>query len=187
MNAAWPGPGQPRKLLLHANRNGFFYVFDRTDGRLLLAKPFVRNLTWASGVGPDGRPVKNPNQEPSAAGTRVCPSQDGATNWYSPSFNPATGLFYMQTNEMCSVYTKRDPGTWQVGREYLGGVQRRAPLVPEAPPQRILRAIDIQTGKVTWELPQQKTAETWGGTLATATGLVIFGEEGGALMAADAK
>src|SRR5205814_3766360 len=92
VEAAWPGSGQPRKLLLHANRNGFFYVFDRTDGKLLLAKPFVRKLTWASGVGPDGRPVKNPNQEPSPAGTKVCPSQDGATNWYSPSFNPATGL-----------------------------------------------------------------------------------------------
>jgi alcohol dehydrogenase (cytochrome c) len=185
VDANWQG--QPRKLMLHGDRNGFFYVLDRTNGKLLLAKQFLKELTWASGIGADGRPIKLPNQEPSAAGTRVCPSQDGATNWYSPSFNPATGLFYMQTNEMCSVYSKRDPGTWTVGREYLGGTQRRAPSTPEATPQRILRAIDIQTGKVTWELPQQKTADTWGGTLATATGLVIFGEEGGALMAADAK
>ncbi|HEY2013581.1 MAG TPA: PQQ-binding-like beta-propeller repeat protein [Bryobacteraceae bacterium] len=181
IDTAWQG--QPRKLLIQANRNGFFYVWDRTDGKLLLAKPFVKNLTWASGIGADGRPVKLPNQEPSVAGTKVCPSQDGATNWFSPSFNPATGLYYVQTFEKCSVYTKADPGTWQSGKEYLGGSQRRP---PNEKPQRILKAIDIQTGKVVWELPQPGPAESWGGTLSTATGLVIFGEEGGSLMAADA-
>src|SRR5207302_6272835 len=97
-----PWQGQPRKLLLHANRNGFFYVFDRRDGELLLVKPFVKNLTWASGIGPDRRPILLPNQEPTAAGRKVCPSQDGATNWFSPSFNPATGLYYVQTFEKCS-------------------------------------------------------------------------------------
>jgi alcohol dehydrogenase (cytochrome c) len=181
IDANWQG--RPRKLLLHANRNGFFYVFDRTDGKLLLAKAFVRNLTWASGIGEDGRPIKLPNQEPSAAGTKVCPSQDGATNWFSPSYNPATGLYYVQTFEKCSVYTKSDPGAWQGLREYLGGSQHRP---PGETPQRILKAIDIQTGKIAWELPQPGPAESWGGTLTTATGLVIFGEEGGALMAADA-
>lgn len=174
--------GQPRKLLLQANRNGFFYVWDRTDGKLLLAKPFVRNLTWASGIGPDGRPILNPKQEPSEAGTRVCPSQDGATNWFSPSYNPSTGLFYVQTFEKCSIYTKRDIGTWTAGKEYLGGTQRTA---PGGKPERILKAIDIQTGRIAWELPQPGNAASWGGTLATATNLVIFGEEGGALMAAD--
>ena len=132
---------------------------------------------------PDGRPILNPNQEPTQAGTRVCPSQDGATNWFSPSFNPATGLFYVQTFEKCSVYTKRDPGTWEAGKEYLGGSQRTA---PGEKPQRILKAIDIRTGEIAWELPQPGPATSWGGTLATATNLVIFGEEGGALMAADA-
>ena len=181
INATWEG--QPRKLLLHANRNGFFYVFDRSDGKLLLAKAFVRNLTWASGIGPDGRPVKLPNQEPSAAGTKVCPSQDGATNWFSPSFNPITGLYYVQTFEKCSVYTKRDPGTWEAGKTYLGGSQRRP---AGEKPERILKAIDVRTGKIAWELPQPGPAESWGGTLATSTGLVIFGAEGGGLMAADA-
>ena len=181
VNAAWQG--RPRKLLVQANRNGFFYVFDRTDGKLLLAKPFVRRLTWASGVGADGRPVKLPHQEPSAAGTKVCPSQDGATNWFSPSFNPATGLYYVQTFEKCSVYTKADPGEWQGGREYLGGSQHRP---PGETPEKILKAIDVGTGQVKWELAQPGPAESWGGTLTTATGLVIFGEEGGALMAADA-
>ncbi len=180
-DAMWQA--QPRKLLLQANRNGFFYVFDRTDGKLLLAKPFVRNLTWASGIGPDGRPLRNPNQEPSAAGTKVCPSQDGATNWFSPSFNPATGLYYIQTFEKCSVYTKSDPGEWTPGKSYLGGSQRRP---PGEKPERVLKAIDIQTGKIAWELPQPGPAESWGGTLATATGLVFVCEEGGALMAVDA-
>ena len=181
VNAPWEG--RPRKLLLQANRNGFFYVFDRTDGKLLLAKPFVKNLTWASGVGPDGRPVKLPNQEPTAAGTRVCPSQDGATNWFSPSFSPSTGLYYVQTFEKCSVYTKSDPGAWEAGKTYLGGSQRRP---PGETPERVLKAIDIRTGRIAWELPQPGPADSWGGTLATATGLVIFGEEGGALMAVDA-
>ena len=182
LDTAWQG--QPRKLLVQANRNGFFYVFDRTDGKLLLAKPFVRNLTWASGIGPDGRPLKLSGQEPVATGTRVCPSQDGATNWFSPSFNPATGLYYVQTFEKCSVYTKADPGPWQPGKEYLGGSQRRP---PDEKPERILKAIDLSTGTIAWELPQPGPAISWGGTLTTATGLVIFGEESGALMAVDAR
>ena len=181
VDATWQG--KPRKLMLHANRNGFFYVFDRTNGTLLLAKQFIKMLTWASGIGSDGRPVKLPNQEPSPAGTKVCPSQDGATNWYSPSYNPATGLYYVQTNEKCSVYTKKEQGDWESGKTYLGGSQRTA---DDPKPQRILRAIDIQTGAIKWEVPQQGAANSWGGTLSTASGLVIVGEDGGGLMAVDA-
>jgi alcohol dehydrogenase (cytochrome c) len=181
VDTAWQG--QPRKLMLHANRNGFFYVFDRVDGKLLLAKPFIKTLTWASGIGSDGRPIKLAGQEPSPEGTKVCPSQDGATNWYSPSFNPVTRLYYIQTFEKCSVYTKRDQGDWESLKTYLGGTQRTA---TDPKPERILRAIDIQTGAIKWELPQRGPAFSWGGTLSTATGLVIFGEDGGALMAADA-
>ena len=176
--------GRPRKLLLHASRNGFFYVFDRADGTLLLAKPFVRNLTWASGIGSDGRPVRLPGQEPSPSGTKVCPSQDGATNWYSPSFNPATGLYYVQTFEKCSIYTTTEQGAWESGKTYLGGSQKTA---PDPKPRRMLRAIDIRTGAIRWELAQPGPGSSWGGTLSTATGLVIFGEEGGGLMAADAS
>jgi alcohol dehydrogenase (cytochrome c) len=182
VDAEWDG--QTRPLLLHANRNGFFYVFDRRDGTRLLTRPFVKNLTWATGVGDDGRPVRVAGQEPSPEGTKVCPSQDGATNWFSPSFNPATGLYYVQTFEKCSIYTKRSGDVWQPGKPYLGGSQRTA---PEPVPQRILRAIDIRTGAITWELPQPGPAYSWGGTLSTASGLVIVAEEGGALMAADAS
>lgn len=181
VDAQWQG--RPRKLLLQANRNGFFYVFDRTDGKLLLTRPFVRDLTWATGIGPDGRPTRNPRQEPTPEGTRVCPSQDGATNWYSPSYNPSTGLYYVQTFEKCSVYTKADPGPWQPLREYLGGSQRTQ---REPKPERILKALDIRTGRIEWQLPQPGPADSWGGTLTTSTGLVFFGEEGGAFLAADA-
>jgi len=181
VDADWQG--RPRMLMLHASRNGFFYVFDRRDGTLLLAKPFVKNLTWASGIGPDGRPVKLPNQEPTPAGTRVCPSQDGATNWFSPSFSPGTGLYYVQTFEKCSIYTRSDQGEWESGKSYLGGSQRTA---RDPKPQRILKAIDIRTGAIRWEVPQTGPADSWGGTLTTASGLVIFGEDGGGLVAADA-
>lgn len=181
VDADWQGG--PRKLMLHADRNGFYYVFDRTDGKLLLAKQFLKNVTWASGIGPDGRPVKLPNQEPTKAGTKVCPSQDGATNWFSPSFNPGTGLYYFQTFEKCSIYTVADSGEWVAGKSYLGGSQHTS---ADPKPVRILRAIDYRTGADVWELPQPGPAISWGGTLATASGLVIFGEEGGALMAVDA-
>jgi alcohol dehydrogenase (cytochrome c) len=175
--------GQPRKLLIQANRNGFFYVLDRTDGKLLLAKPFVKKLTWAKGVGADGRPIQLPNMEPTAQGTNVCPSQDGATNWFSPSFNPATGLFYVQTLEKCSVYYKR-PEEWVAGHSFLGGAMRSP---RDEKPEKILRALDIQTGEPKWQLPEIGYGFSWGGTLTTAGGLVIFGEDSGALVAADAK
>jgi alcohol dehydrogenase (cytochrome c) len=182
VDAEWNG--QPRMLMLHANRNGFFYVFDRRDGTLLLAKPFVRNLTWASGIGSDRRPIRLPNQDPTPGGTKVCPSQDGATNWFSPSFNPATGLFFLQTFEKCSIYTKSDSGEWESGKSYLGGTQRTA---DDPVPRRVLKAIDARTGAIAWELPQVGPAYSWGGTLATATGLVVVAEDGGSLMAVDAS
>jgi len=180
INTTWQG--QPRKLLVQGNRNGFFYILDRTNGKLLLAKQFIQELTWATGVGPDGRPIKVAGEAPTEKGTRVCPSQDGATNWYSPSYNPATGLFYMQTNEKCSIYSLR-AAEWEAGKAFLGGAEKTDPSKKS---QRILRALDLQTGAVKWELPQQGPADSWGGTLATSTGLVFFGDNSGAFAAADA-
>jgi alcohol dehydrogenase (cytochrome c) len=178
-----PWQGRVRKLMLHADRNGFFYVLDRADGKLLLARQFLKHVTWASGIGADGRPVKLPNQEPTEKGTHVCPSQDGATNWYSPSFNPITGMYYFQTNERCSVYSKRDQADWEAGKTYLGGSESSS---NDPKPERVLKALDYQTGATRWELVQPGPDETWGGTLSTATGLVFFEEENGALVAADA-
>jgi len=177
-----PWNGQPRKLLAQGNRNGFFYVFDRITGELLLAKQFARELTWASGIGADGRPIKTQGQEPSVEGTRVCPSQSGATNWYAPSYSPDARLFYMQTNEKCSIYYKKSY-LFEYGRAFLGGTQR----IDTAPkPMRILRALDLETGTVKWEYSQVGAATSSGGTMATATGLVFFGDDSGAFAAADA-
>jgi alcohol dehydrogenase (cytochrome c) len=175
--------GQPRKVLLHANRNGFFYVLDRVTGALLLAKPFVKKLTWAREIGADGRPALNDGQTPTAQGTKVCPAVEGATNWFSTSFSASTGLYYVQALEKCTIFS-RSPETWRPGQSYYSGATRQ---VPDEPGQKLLRAIDVRTGEVRWEVPQVGRASTWGGTLATAGGLVFFGDDSGALSAVDAS
>jgi alcohol dehydrogenase (cytochrome c) len=175
--------GQPRKLLVQANRNGFFYVLDRTNGKLLLARPFVQKMTWASRIDEKGRPVLNPDQYPTEKGTRICPAVIGASIWWSAAFNPATGLYYVQTLESCSIYTKRDT-EWETGRSYMGGASRQS---PDDRPRKVLRAIDIKTGKVAWELPQQGAGASRGGTLSTASGLVFFCDDADAFVAADAE
>jgi alcohol dehydrogenase (cytochrome c) len=174
--------GVQRKVLLHGNRNGFFYVLDRITGDLLLAKPFVKNLTWAKGIGADGRPILVDNQEPSAQGTKVCPAVEGATNWFSTSYSPMTGFYYVQSLEKCNLFLKA-PGKWEAGKSYYDGSTRQ---FPEEPAKKLLRAIDIKTGAIAWELPQVGPANSWGGTLATAGGLVFFGEDSGSFAAADA-
>ncbi len=179
VDTAWQG--QPRKLMLQANRNGFLYVLDRTNGKLLLGKAFVNQLTWAKGIDANGRPIRNPDQEPTAKGTRICPAVLGATNWWSAAFDPSAGLYFIQANESCGTYTKRET-PWEAGRGFMGGSSRAADV-----PKKILRALDIQTGKVAWELPQVGSGESRSGTLATASGLVFFGEDSGALMAADSS
>jgi len=156
-------------------------VLDRTNGKFLLGKQYVTNLTWASGLTPEGRPIVVPGMEPTKEGKRVCPSLDGASNWYSASYNPATKLFYAQTNDKCGLFTRTDM-QWAGGKGFMGGSFGPAP----EPARRILRAIDIETGKVKWELPQTGAVESWGGVLTTAGGVVIFAEDSGALMAAEA-
>ena len=171
-----PFQGRERKLLLQANRNGFFYVLDRTTGELLLAKPFVRKLTWASGIGHDGRPQELEGNKPTPAGTKACPAVRGATNWYSTAFNPTTKLFYVMAVEDCSIY--RQSG--------LGGY---VPLPdPSSPPEKYLRALDLETGKIVWEVPQVGAPESnYSGVLSTTGGLVFYGETGGSFAAVDAR
>ena len=174
--------GQPRKLLVHANRNGYFYVLDRTNGKFLLGKQYVKTVTWASGLTPEGRPIVVPGMEPTREGKRVCPSLEGASNWYSTSFNPITGLYYVQSNDKCGMFTRTDQ-EWEAGKGFMGGSFSAAP----EPAERVLRAIDIQTGTIAWELRQTGTVNSWGGVLSTAGGVVVFAEDSGALMAADAS
>ncbi|MFN7933862.1 MAG: PQQ-binding-like beta-propeller repeat protein [Bryobacteraceae bacterium] len=178
-----PWYGQPRKLLLQANRNGFLYVLDRINGAMLSATPLVKKLTWAKGIAPDGRPIMNPDQVPTVEGKLICPAVEGAANFFSTSYSPQTKLFYVNTLEKCAVYNKRPSGPWAAGRAYVAGGGRRA---PDETPQKFLRAFDIQTGKVVWELPQDGDADSWSGALSTASDLVFFGNDGDALSAADA-
>ncbi|HZQ56365.1 MAG TPA: PQQ-binding-like beta-propeller repeat protein [Bryobacteraceae bacterium] len=179
VDARWKGA--QRKLLLQANRNGFFYAIDRVKGTLLLATPFVRKLNWASGIGADGKPIRKVLPTLKAGSTKVCPSQDGATNWYSAAYLPQTGLFYVQSLEKCDLYSKRE-AEWQAGRSYLGGGSRN---LPGETPQKVFRALDIQSGAIRWEIPQKGMAGSWGGALATASGLVFFGEDSGMFEAVD--
>ncbi len=151
--------GKPARLLLHADRNGFFYVLDRTNGKVLLAKPFLRRVDWASSIGPDGRPVVN---DP-----RGCP--DDAANWSSTAYSPRTRLYYFLALEEC------------VG-DKPGGY-------PDQTGQRFLRAINIETGEIVWEVPQPGAAraKTWSGVLATAGGLVFYGQPNGGFEAVDER
>jgi alcohol dehydrogenase (cytochrome c) len=175
--------GQPRKLLLQANRNGFFYVFDRTNGQLLLAKTFLKKMNWAEGIGKDGRPILKAPQEQPNGETYVCPGFQGGTNWFSTSFNLATGFYYFQALERCNVFSKRKM-EWESGKGYMGGAARPAPGESF---EKSLRAVNIQTGEIVWDLPQiTGTLTSSGGVLSTATGLVFFAENSGSFMAADA-
>jgi len=174
--------GVPRKLLLQANRNGYFYVLDRISGEYLSGTQYVKSITWASGLTPQGRPIAVPNMEPTREGRRVCPSLEGASNWYSAAFSSRTGLFYVQTNDKCGIFTRVDQ-TWESGKGFMGGTFAAAP----EPARRVLRAIDIQTGKIAWELPQFGAVDSWGGVLATAGDVVFYGDDSGAFAAADAR
>ena len=179
-----PFRGEQRKLLLHGNRNGFFYVLDRITGKVLLAQPFVKKLTWASGIGPDGRPQLLPGNEPTEEGQVVCPSVAGAANWPSSAYNPMSGLFYMFADEGCNIYSKNGEW-WKAGESFYGGATKRAP--GDSGSGKTLKAIDIQTGKTAWEIPDIGGGILGSGLMATAGGLIFYGDGNGAFIAASAK
>ncbi len=179
--------GQPRKLMLQGNRNGFFYVLDRLTGKVLLAEPFVKKLTWASGIGADGRPILLPGNEPTVEGQLVCPAVAGAANWPSSAYSPATGLFYMFAEESCNVYSKNGEW-WEAGKSFYGGGTRRAPAEAGGTADgKFLKAIDIQTGKTAWEIPGIGGGILGSGLMATAGGLLFYGDGYGAFVAAGAR
>ncbi len=150
--------GRPSKLLLHADRNGFFYVLDRTTGEVLLAKPFLRRVDWASSIAPNGKPV--------VVDPKGCPSD--AANWDSTAYSPATRLYYFMALEEC---TGKPTG------------------YPDQTGQRFLRAVNIETGEIAWEVPQPgpARAKTWSGVMATAGGLVFYGQPNGGFSAVDQR
>ncbi len=175
-----PYQGRPRQLLALANRNGFFYLLDRTNGKFLFAKPFAQ-VTWASKINEDGRPVRLPNTLPSEQGAYVCPGMAGATNWFSPSYHPQTKLFYVLARETCDNYYVR-PQKYEEGKYYSAGANVENPKERE---WGALRALDPTTGEKKWEY-KFFSAPWTAGTLATAGNLVFAGDNEGYLMAFDA-
>ncbi len=118
VDAEWQG--QPRKLLYWAHRNGVFYVLDRTNGKFLSGKPFVK-VTWLAGFDENGRPKVQPKSLPTAEGTLVYPGVQGGTNWYAPSYSPRTGLFYLSVwADYYSVY-QEGAADYVAGRRFNGG------------------------------------------------------------------
>lgn len=171
--------GQPRKLLLQANRNGFFYVLDRRNGKFLLGRPFAK-VTWAKEIGPDGRAVVLPGTAPTEEGNYVCPGMAGATNWMSPSYHPQTGLFYVTVREQCDrYYGAAQP--YREGHLFFGSAPQTQPGDKE---WGALRTLDPRTGEMKWEF--RYYSAPMAGTLSTAGGLVFAGDREGYIMAFDA-
>ena len=173
--------GQPRKLVVEANRNGFLYVLDRIDGKFLSATRFVEKLNWASGIDSSGRPIRT-HIKPSLAGTRVCPGFAGATNWYAPSFNPATGLFYFLALENCDLYLVK-PRKFKPGKTYYSTGVRHS---EGDHGQKILLAFALEGDKPAWRYVQSGVGHSSGGSMSTSGGLVFFGDDAQSFEAVDA-
>jgi alcohol dehydrogenase (cytochrome c) len=173
--------GKPRKLLVEANRNGFLYVLDRTNGQFLSAVPFVEKLNWAKGIDAQGRPIRT-EVMPTAKGTRICPGITGATNWYSPSYNPATNLFYFLALESCDIYLLNSE-KFTPGQTYYSTGTKNSPGDDS---QKILLAYRLDSDKPAWKYPQFGSGHSSGGTMTTAGGLVFFGDDNQSFEAVDA-
>ncbi len=173
--------GAVQRLLIQANRNGFFYVLDRVNGKFIQATPFVEKLNWAKAIDKSGRPIVS-GRIPTAEGTLICPGINGATNWFSPSYNPETKLFYVMALETCNQYFA-NPKPFAPGQTYYDTGTK---LPPDEHAQKILLALSVADGKPVWRYPQTGQGRSWGGTLSTAGGLVFFGDDNGALEAVDA-
>jgi alcohol dehydrogenase (cytochrome c) len=174
--------GEARKLLVEANRNGYIYVLDRTDGKFLSATRFVEKLNWAKGIDSQGRPVRT-GVEPTADGTRICPGFAGATNWFAPSYSESTGLVYFMALEACENFFFK-PQPFQEGQGYYSTGAKR---IPSEGSQKVLVAFSLDTGSIAWKYPQAGGGRSSAGTMATAGGLVFFGDDGGSFEAVDAQ
>ena len=189
--------GKPRKLMLFANRNGFFYVLDRVTGQFLMAKAFVKQ-TWNDGFEPNGRPIKNPEFWPKPmGGILVNPGTQGGTNWYPPSYSPRTGLFYVPTWENSGNRSAKYPaGEWKERVRYTGatppdggrggrGTRTPANFRMDEEGYGAIRALDPKTGEKKWEYRMVNFTES--GVLSTAGDLVFGGGMEGNFVALDAK
>jgi alcohol dehydrogenase (cytochrome c) len=178
VDAYWKGA--PRKLLLQANRNGFYYVLDRVTGEFLQATAFVKQVNWLTGWDDKGHPIPDPARDPSVLGTTTCPSTAGATNWPSPSYDPELHLFFLVAQEGCGV-NLRDSARSDAGTGYLES--------PEAGKgwQLFTRALDALTGKTVWDYEQVASHHYGPGLMSTAGGVVFSPEEFGQFTALDSR
>lgn len=176
--------GQARKLLVQADRNGFLYVLDRTNGQFLSATRFVEKLNWASGIDAKGKPIRT-DVEPTPAGAKVCPGYGGATNWFAPSYSDSTQLFYFMALEQCQMFLSApEPQRFTPGKEfYSTGVKH----IPGENSHKILKAFNINTRTFAWQYPQIGGAHSSGGTMSTAGGVVFLGDDAQSFEAIDAK
>ena len=172
--------GEMRRLMLWANRNGFYYTLDRETGEFLTGRPFAR-MTWASGLDENGRPIRVPGLFPSEEGVVVSPSAAGATNWMSPAFSPRTELFYVMAYDGEARFFIRDE-EYVEGDRFIGGGQIQFQPIEEY--TSAVRALDPRTGELRWEYRVQP--HTWAGLLATAGDLVFGGSVDGYFYALDA-
>ena len=169
-----------RHLILQANRNGFFYLIDRSNGKLVFANPFAK-VTWSDSKDASGGPIARKDASPTLEGNRVCPGAAGATNWMSPTYDPQTQLFYVTAREQCDVFSTA-PQPYEAGHAYYGSAY--FPNDDAAPFTGALRAIDPNTGKTKWEW--KHLSPTWSGVLSTAGGLVFTGDAEGNFIALEA-
>jgi alcohol dehydrogenase (cytochrome c) len=186
--------GTPRKMLLWANRNGYFYVLDRATGKFLAGSPYAK-LNWSNGLDEAGRPMRAPNASPNAQGVMIYPNLFGATNWYSPSYSPRTHLFYVPSWQDSSMNLAKVPVEFAPGQRYMGGGGGRG----GAPPTRrgaentpsettnygAVLAIDPNTGQIKWQF--KMTDLTASGVLTTASDLLFAGGREGYFYALDAR
>jgi len=176
-----PVRGQNRKVLVTANRNGFYYVLDRATGEFLHGRAYVKQ-TWAVGLDEHGRPVRAPDKGPTPEGNHVYPAIAGGTNWSSPSYSLATDLFYVTAREGGSLYYKGE-ADYKPGRRYQGGFVNNERVSGDW--YGAVRALDPSTGEAKWE--HKLRVPSIAGVLSTAGGLVFAGTEDGYFKALDAR
>lgn len=181
--------GRQRKLLLHADRNGHFYVLDRTTGAFLSGTPFIYQ-NWNKGFDAKGRPMPVPGSNSSPEGSfLVYPTPGGATNYQAPSYSPIAGLFYVAYSEAGAQYVSA-PQVPERGKEYLGNAPNRGAPPPRGPndpaPNAGIKAIDPETGKTVWDFKLFQ-GSLGNGVLATAGGVLFASSRDGNVIALDAK
>ena len=175
--------GRQRKLVVTANRNGFLYVLDRTDGKYLASKQFIQKQNWALKIDKNGRPV-SANRIPREDGVTVCPSVDGGTNWYAPSFNPVTNVFYFRSLEACSLF-KAKTEKFEEGRGYFS---TGASLAKDDPASKgYINAFDLHKLKFAWRDELPGTGHAVSGVVSAAGGVVAFGNDDKEFEVADAS